>query len=282
MSEKPRIPTRSQIIRAERERASGGYDYARDQVDGIIGFPLGNFSRRNLSQQQRFLAASRIYTSATISWAREQWNAPAVAEELTRARRAIVDIYDHPEVQTTARRVNTGINNESYEYHTEMRRDKILYTLTLAGLTGNNAFLTAAINEMDATIAEAEEPTVKTLLQFDQQRLRHRQTPTEKSFTNLTTAFESATHASLEASNWERAATISARYILDVEKLGDTGEQAVRRGREVYDNAVENDQNIANILNRERVKERVERNRYAAWQASTPDGVNYSELQLPR
>lgn len=281
MVERSKIPTKSQILEAERHHAIGEYEIAREKIAGIREFPLDNFSKNRLSQQKRLLTAARISASSSISLAREHWAAPAVATDLAQARNIIVAIYDHAEVQATAKEVKTGINNKPYEYHTEMRRDKILYTLTLARLTGNPELLTTAITEMDNAIVEAEEPTAKTLLQFDQQRLRHRQTATDISFAKLTTVFEAATQASVEAQNWERAATIAARYILDAEKLGDQTETAVVAGYEVYDQAVRNDEALTDLLNRERVKERVEINKQVYWKATTPDGVDYSNLALP-
>ena len=285
MIERPKILSKAQIREAEMLRASGDYRRARNMMGVIrdLYFPTG---RTDVDDQSNYLAASRILVSSSLSDVRAQKTAQGVVKQLHVARQDIIDIYDNPHAQTAASRVKTGIDGAPCDYPTEMRRDRIAYTLTLAALTGNPELLARAITEMDAAIAEVEEPTAKTLLRFEKQRLAYQAEPTGTTRAALTISFNDATQAALQVDNKKRAATIAARYIVDIEdgkKPEDVSEHTAN-GYVIYARTVAGQEHLANIIKREREKKRTEKTRHTRWQREWQrdfTDADLAKLQLP-
>jgi predicted DNA-binding helix-hairpin-helix protein len=160
-----------------------------------------------------------------------------------------------------------------------MARDKVAYMLIYAALTGNTEVIRQAMELMDKIIKNAKEPTMRSLVMFDKQRIKNQQELTYESFSSLTRAFQEATNTALDARNDGRAAVVSAQYIIDAEQRGD--EDAITEGREVYEAATFDNDTLSDVLRREREFETKAQNRQRLWRATTPDGEDYSYLLLP-
>lgn len=157
--------------------------------------------------------ASHLYVGVTNIFAKKAWDAYPVEVQLRRQKHAIMTVYRNEQVQEA--HVTTDTRGNPYDFRTEMARDEIAYTTTLAALSGNTALLDDAIVRMNDIIAAAVEPTAKTLARFEQQRLIYQREPTDESFAVLTSRFTDAVNASYLAGKWERVATIGARYAAD-------------------------------------------------------------------
>lgn len=269
-----------EIFAAERKRTQGLVKEAANAMMPAINFPISRFNDLTDNEKKMEMMATRIYVVAKTSQANRAWEAPTVAHDLVEAKEAIDGVYRNPQVQKAALELKEDTRGNPYEYHSEMARDMVRYTLVLAALTGNTALLDAAIDRMDAIITNAEEPTAKTLAVFEKARMMHSQLPTQDTFKTLKNSYEEAMHASIAAKNWERDATIVSWYALDAAKRGHFIEYA--KGVSNFVKAVNNDRSTLTILPRQIVREVTETARHANWRRTTPRGEDYSYLQLLR
>lgn len=245
-----------------------------------VEYPLDNFTTLEDQEKQRLLMASRIYVVAKTSEANRSWKASTVAHRLGEAKRAIEDVYKNSLVQETAHSLNEDTRGNPYEYHTEMARDEVRYTLVLAALTGNTTLLDVAIERMDTTIASAQEPTARTLAVFEKARMAYSPSPTKDKFKTLEESYNEARQASAEEKRWERVATISSWYAIDAAKSGHLIEAT--KGVGSFIKAARNDNSTVTILPRQIIREVSEAARHANWRRTTPSGEDYSSLQLSR
>ncbi|MEK7534518.1 MAG: hypothetical protein AAB600_04230 [Patescibacteria group bacterium] len=267
------------IFAAERKRTRGFVKEAADDMRPAIDFPINRFNDLTDEEKKMEMMATRIYVVANTSEANRGWKASTVAHHLEQAKEAIETIYRNSQVQVAAHELNEDTRGNPYEYHTEMARDEIRYTLVLAALTGNTALLDAAIERMDSIITNAGEPTAKTLAVFEKARMGHGSSPTQDTFKTLKESYNEARQASAEEKRWERVATISSWYAIDVAKRGHFIEAI--KGVGGFTKAAINDNSTATILPRQIIREVTGHMRHWAWHRTAPKGTDYSDLKLP-
>jgi len=269
----------AEIFTAEKMRATGNVAGAAEATRPVLSFPLENLPQLPEDEQKRLLMTARINVVAETSLANRSWEAPSAAHYLGEARKGIVNVYRSPEVQETVDALEKDTRGEPYEFRAEMWGDEAAYMMALAALTGNAAFLDAAVEKMNLVIEQAEEPTAKSLALFNRNRVTYRSQKTKENFAALKESSQEAIKTSEEKARWERVATVASRYAIDsvsnfhpVEAFGAVATTI---------KASLKDHSTARILPRQIVKAVTESVRHKNWQRTIPSGTDYSELLLP-
>jgi len=278
MIEQGYIPAESDIFSAERQRTSGRTQDAVEIVKPAVEYPYDNFASLALSEKQRLLMASRIFVVGENSLARRSWNPSSVVDHLREARRGIVDVYRNPQVKAEVGNISSDTRGNPYEFITEMSRDEISYTLTLATFTGNTKLLDSLVDKLGEVIVKAEEPTAKTLAIFEQERLFH--SHYNEQFSHFKDAYEEAAEASSEIGRWERVSTISSKFFIDAIKESHLI-SAMGAFRRIISAGI-HDSSTATILYREVSKALTQGARVAYWRSIASGDADYSGLHLPR
>lgn len=278
-TERPLFPLkRSDIEQAEQFRRQKKYAKALNTLSSAILYPVSEFSQLDEYNQKLYLESQRIIEKAQQGRAQRAWHADVSASRLRDARDTIVYKYRDEQVKLAAERYTTNTEHSNYDFDTEMGRDEVDYDLTLAALTGNTELLNSAIQKLDTLKNQTTEPTAKTLIEFSHARLVHQQAATPETFEQLKTAYEASTTASAAAQNWERSATVAARFAVDAVKEGKWG--LAWNGAKTAVQAVTHDLSTLKILPNELWKEATTSMRNFFWRV-TGKGKDYSNLELP-
>jgi hypothetical protein len=81
--------------------------------------------------------------------------------------------------------------------------------------------------------------------------------------------------------NWERTATVAARYTIAARKMGEGYRDAVLEGSNTFYGAVEMDDSVETILEREVKEEQRAEARHKTWRRTLPPGRDIAkELNL--
>ncbi|MDO8551542.1 MAG: hypothetical protein Q7S03_02580 [bacterium] len=225
--------TEEQIFNAERQRTEGRSNKAVEATQPVMEFPLDQFTNLDEDGKKRVMMAARVLTVTQESQANHAWAAPRVAYHLARARRTITEIYRHPDVQNAAYQIKNDTRNNPYEFDIEMARDEVDYLLKLAALTGNVAFLNDAVLKLNYLIERSKEPTNRTLLVFNKNRLLYNAKQTEINWRVLKRSYLEAVQSSSALGRWERAATVAAPFYRQrPKKISFT--RGIRRNKGIY------------------------------------------------
>jgi|GEM_PF-6235873 len=274
---KEKLPTPHMIRQSVIATKAGEYDKAAGFVRQIADCPVDNFPRWKTFIQQQTMQAASAYVRAEVGGAEVEVNPSMVAVRLRKAQKVIRRIYDNSAVRKAASEVTTDMGMYPYDFVTEMARDRIAYTLTLAHLTGNPEILEQAITLMDGAIESSQDPRVKALISFEREKERVQNDRSGQTFSGLTTAFEEYVSTVGMTAYPEEAARLAAQFSLEAAELGVSG--CEKRGIIMYRFAMNSGEMRENILLQEARKKMEAKERYRMWQATKPVGANY-ELTL--
>lgn len=267
--------TSEKVFRIEHERELGHNTLAAVAVTPVLDFPLGSFGGLSEEDKKLLMMATRIGTVSELGLANRAWKASTVAQHLAEARK-FIEVSRHPAVSQAAAEIHTDTENTAYEFHTEMRRDEVSYSLSVAALVGNPGALDLALDQLWQLVEESREPVSRTLSDFYRARIMHRRDPSRNNFLYLQRAFRDAVQASRQINSWDRVATVSARYTVDACRSGHPLE-AVRGGL-VNSQSVLADPVTVKSLPKEIYKSTTESLRHRIWRATR--SADYSYLQL--
>lgn len=279
------VPSEIRIFQANRNREKGRYAQAAKDVEAvkIFSFEKNPFTDLSLDEKKRLLMASRIYVNAKMNIARKTNDGREAASNFRQVKRVIEHIYRNPQVEQEVGNITSDTRETPYEFRTEMARDEIGFLLDVAALTGNTVLFDRTIVRMDEIIAQAVEPSARTLLIFDKARVLHMQQPTEDTFADLTEAFRGAVRTSSDrkVKNWERVATVAARYTIEARKMGEGYEPDLIEGQDTFAGAEAMDESMSDILARETVKDAERLPKIKRWRRTLSPGRDYAaELAL--
>lgn len=263
---------------AEAQRKKGRAMEAISTVRSILNISPDDYPNLSRYDLTLMLMATRIYVNSFNSLAKRANNAPEVAAHLNASKTAITQIYQDPHVKETAPTMHYDIDGNPYEFSTAIARDEAGYLAVLANLTGNPAFLTAAAQKLDSAIGKAYESSEKTLAQFERDRLAYAAGSLRLGFFGLKLAYERAIRAAQTNNNWERVATIAARFTVDSLRSGHIEEARKAAGKSI--GATFKDPSTRTILLRELLKAKTESSRTRRWHRTTPPDANYENLQI--
>lgn len=267
------------IFGAETERSKGHIREAIRSVEAGVDFPIAQFPSLSQDEQTKHMMASRIWVVARISEANRSWKGIDVANTLSQTREKIINIYQNPNVQRASTVIQKDTKGNPYEFNTEMARDEVSYTLTLAALTGNIELLSAAVEKMDSIISRAQEPTARTVALFQKDRINHRSNPSKDSFASLKNSYHQAIQASLAIGRFERVSTVAAWYSIEAAKRLNLTDSL--KGVATCVKAALTDHSTTTILPRQIIRETTESVKRWNWRRTTPKHIDYSALKLP-
>lgn len=264
--------------KAEELRKKGRTYEAVSTVGNVLNIMPEDYPRLDHRSLTLMLMAARIYVDGFNSLAGRAKDARETAAHLASSKGAISRIYHNPHIEKSAPDMHEDIDGSAYEFSTAMARDEARYLVILANLTGNTAFLTAASQKLETAIEKAKEPSEKTLAQFERDRLAYTGGSLPGNFYRLRLSYQRAMLSARENKNWERVATIAARFAMDLWKNGRRYE-AVKTAEESLKVSLK-DPSVRSILPREVLKNLTEARRIRRWRKTTPPGVNFEYLQI--
>jgi hypothetical protein len=222
------VPDVPEIQKAEGERHRRKYQEMSSRLESINSLSkqdlyfISKQSDQNL--KQRLAAATRIQIVGLTSWAQEPEDAPTAYTRLDKVLNRHKATYEDHNYQQVTRSITKDILGNPVHYPFEELRDSARLCLAGAEITGNTEFLNVGIAYLDKAITyleknkvKLEDPTVEPLLRFEKLRAQLRRGD-RISLLKKNKAYKAIFNASLEIDNYERAATVTAWAIADLQQ----------------------------------------------------------------
>lgn len=203
------IPSNARIQEAEDLRKKGLYPEAFVLMQGVLFIKAEDLFRLETKEKRRFLSGLRICFGAMFSKTKLEVNPFSLKAGLLKCRE-ILSVYEYVAVKAMASTTKFGIFDEPYDYQGEMARDISRYLAFVMELRGFGSLSLA--RNLEALAEKATEPTLKTLMRFEAAQNEYEYHDSTANLAILFQCAQAAVAASLNAKNFERAATIAARF----------------------------------------------------------------------
>lgn len=264
--EKDKLLSEESIFAAELTRALGKPREAMVQTKSVLRIAPDDVTSLEEYDQKRYLTTLGIFGKSAVTEASRALTANSAHERLVRAKKPLT-LYQTEPVLTLSRTIQTDTRGNPYDYATEFARHRAQHLVLCYQLTQKPAFLNLALEMMDASIEAAQDPNAQALTLFERRRLRGISFP----------AIESAYNEVMGTSgdNYERKATVSARFFLEAAKRGKFKKAQI--GINNYKKAAERDPNVVGILTREISKKVLSSAQHVLWDALRIPWIDYSK-----
>lgn len=240
------IPSEESIQKAEEFRKKGLYPRAFFLMQGVLFIKVEDLIRLDNLEKRRFLSALRICFGSMFSLTKAEINPFAFKSCLLKTRE-ILAVYENAIVVSIADSTTRGIFNEPYDFAGEMARDISRYLAFVMEIQGFGSLPLS--KNLEALTKKATEPTLRTLMLFEAAQAVYEYDSSTANLEILFQRAEEAVKASIVSRNFERAATIAARFyaVVPIEPFS-------KFSMESFKTALENDSSVFSIWYRETQK----------------------------
>ncbi|GEM_PF-1522764 len=267
--------TNDQIFHAEQLRTIGRYTDAYEIARDILNYLPSEIATMNSTDQTRVLMTLRIAWGSMFSIMKTRRNGNEFLRALKICRGFLYTYYKDRFIISLAYKTTVDVRGDAYAFYDEMRRDMWRYEVFLAQLTEDEQDFENATLRGILIAGEMKDEGTKWLVLFEHELF---QVDVNKYLLEETVrAYTQCLDIAKKRNQWERVATVCARFIISCMKHGQKkmGLSELR----LYVSAIYHDRHTWSILPREIVKSLLEKRFIKALQKETL-GTDWDRYRL--
>lgn len=278
----------SRIFEAESIRLTRPQDAIQLLEPRLSAFDITAFDSlvENTEDREKtaYLQAKEIVSLSYISLANKANEPDAVIRALASSR-AHMSVYMREDVSSFITTAKVDVIGNPFDHAAEIQGHQAVQNITLAHLTGNIGFFHRAMELLDTALKESTDRSALTLAAFRKSRLEREFQKQSHTFQEYSQAYEATHDASMSLNQWERVATVNARYAYDALKEVQNaksvkyiwmGIHAIAR----WAHSGIHDPRCFAILPKVFYKEITDTARHMRWRKGAPDSFDYTTLSV--